>query len=529
MFLYFFVYVCDAQIIVLQPPELADIFNRTKIEGSTAAFGTPYYGQRVTGELLYYKTNGCNAADYDIEINKNHDNEEEEELATIVMVRRGGCHFVTKVQVAESKGAKAIIIADTEGSMSKSDDIKKIIMADDGWGDNIKIPSILISEYDTLHLLKYLKNEKAKKKDDTTKVIVELAWDVPKDHSVEMDMWMSPAITQSLNFLKAYAPYAMKLKTKLDFRPHYWVMSLPGNFKDMCTDESGKFCSLDPDWGGKTTGKDVVEESVRQLCLWQITQYLDTNDPHSGFYSEVWWKYMEAFPTECPHNGPTDDHTLGELCSYNLMKNLTVNIHQVQKCYQQNFDTLLTHELLNKAWSPLALMINNWRYSGPLDPEIVTRAVCTGYKNEQEECRKLFHPSVIEMMEGGIYVDEFHKDGFPLWAVILISIIGGIVGLAISAIAFWKCILPRIKSNMRYAIMDEVRKEVSNYERDTLPLNNPNNGRSNSSGSLSSNNIIGNTGINNNAAFRENEMKSVCNNMSQNFVIASPPNNYDRQ
>jgi len=54
-------------------------------------------------------------------------------------LERGDCHFVTKVRnVALNGGGLAIIID------NKNEDINGVVMADDGTGAGIRIPSVLI-------------------------------------------------------------------------------------------------------------------------------------------------------------------------------------------------------------------------------------------------------------------------------------------------------------------------------------------------------------------------------------------------
>jgi len=64
-------------------------------------------------------------------------------LSTPFMIaERGGCSFVTKVRNMEDVGvAVGIVIDETEG-----EDIADIVMADDGTGAGIRIPSMLISK-----------------------------------------------------------------------------------------------------------------------------------------------------------------------------------------------------------------------------------------------------------------------------------------------------------------------------------------------------------------------------------------------
>merc|ERR1719331_3742519 len=100
------------------------------------------------------------------------------------MVRRGECTFVTKVKVASKKGAHAVIIVDKEDSQLTSHDLQNIIVADDGYGSTISIPSILVSRMDGELLINTVKDKE---------VVVELSWDIPTDKVVAIDLWMSSA------------------------------------------------------------------------------------------------------------------------------------------------------------------------------------------------------------------------------------------------------------------------------------------------------------------------------------------------
>jgi hypothetical protein len=65
---------------------------------------------------------------------------------------RGGCTFVQKVRNMEDAGvAVAIIVDNTEEAVSD------IMMSDDGNGDGIRIPSLLITHEDGMKLMKFLR------------------------------------------------------------------------------------------------------------------------------------------------------------------------------------------------------------------------------------------------------------------------------------------------------------------------------------------------------------------------------------
>lgn len=66
----------------------------------------------------------------------------EQKLATkIAVVERGECTFVTKVRNAERAGASLLVVADNE-----REEVKNVIMGDDGTGTGIRIPSMLIGK-----------------------------------------------------------------------------------------------------------------------------------------------------------------------------------------------------------------------------------------------------------------------------------------------------------------------------------------------------------------------------------------------
>jgi hypothetical protein len=64
-------------------------------------------------------------------------------MVPIVLVDRGQCTFVTKVRNLEKLGVKLAIIADSEEEKSEN-----LIMADDGSGKSINIPSFIIRKND---------------------------------------------------------------------------------------------------------------------------------------------------------------------------------------------------------------------------------------------------------------------------------------------------------------------------------------------------------------------------------------------
>jgi len=74
----------------------------------------------------------------------------------IVMVDRGNCNFVTKARnVQKIGGLFALIINNNE-----DDDIDQLIMADDGSGSDIYIPTVMIYKNDGEKLKKFMSENK---------------------------------------------------------------------------------------------------------------------------------------------------------------------------------------------------------------------------------------------------------------------------------------------------------------------------------------------------------------------------------
>ena len=76
----------------------------------------------------------------------------------MIMVDRGECTFVSKTRnIARSGGQMAIIVNDKPYQQ-----INNVIMSDDGTGNGLKIPSVLISSKDGEILKDYLKQSSTK-------------------------------------------------------------------------------------------------------------------------------------------------------------------------------------------------------------------------------------------------------------------------------------------------------------------------------------------------------------------------------
>jgi hypothetical protein len=427
-----------------------------RIQGSTATFGAPYFGDRVLGMVHYGPGQSgqaphCTVDDYEKDFcsEESSGKEGETKLINVLLLRRGGCSFVTKVKIAQQKCAHAVIIVDKESSNLTDADMRNIIVADDGYGDKIRIPSVLISK------------EKGQKLIDEVQrggeVVAELAWDIPTGKTVNVDMWISSASRESLRFLKEFAPKRRVLNSVISFTPHYAVFGMesgsPGIFNDLCWSTEGKYCAEDPDGAGPITGRHVLEEDLRQLCIHEI--YKKVSAEGKVDYSPQFWDYIEKFGDKCTLDGEGGNQ-FGEACSLAVMREANIDVNRIGSCLSETKDKKLQEQREHPAWSPRAVRINGWRYTGMLEPELVTRAICSGFIKAPQECSDLlaardplvpYQPGAAMVGGGGVTFGE-------LMGWLFLTLV-----LAFGALLVYKRYL---KKEMRITLREEVMLEVRN-------------------------------------------------------------------
>merc|ERR1711865_250046 len=120
-------------------------------------------------------------------------------------------------------------------------------------------------------------------------------------------------------------------------------------------------------------------------------------------FAEPYWNYVEKLPDSCPvAGGSSEDSKFGYACSKKLMEELGIDTTSVDKCVMDTKDEKLKEQRNHQAWSPKALRINGWRYTGMLDADLVTRAVCAGFTEKPTECTELIKArNPFEKYEGG--------------------------------------------------------------------------------------------------------------------------------
>jgi PA domain len=210
----------------------------------------------------------------------------------------GNCTFVKKVRTAQSIGASAVLISHDSNDLPNT-------MANDGSGQDISIPSMLI-DHDTYITVKRVVENRP---NHTGHVVAELAWHKPKfENKVVMDFWYSPVDTHIMEFMTNFSILAQSfdLSEKKDdsndlltFRAH--PILLDGTALGCTHDENERETHADPCHemctnGGRychvphrhMKGRDVVKEALRRLCISR-----DYPNQH------VFWMYLNSFSHDC--------------------------------------------------------------------------------------------------------------------------------------------------------------------------------------------------------------------------------------
>jgi hypothetical protein len=309
----------------------------------------------------------------------------------ILMVNRGGCTFVNKVRNAQRSGAAGVIIADTTclcsaGDACQSDvacEAREPVMADDGSGSDITIPSFLMFKQDSDPIIAALKSNQM--------VRIEMAWSLPNpDARVEYELWTTPTDMVSREFQRQFKEAAVALGDSAYFTPHMYIydglksgcQSIDGKNQcyNLCTN-NGRYCATDPDndLNKGISGADVVKESLRRECIWKI--YGETD----GIGAQ-WWDYVTEFMYRCD----SEDYFASEDCVKDAMAHSAVEKSKVESCISDSGglekdakNSLLESQLAAKEASGVVILpaayVNNAAIRGALEFATIFKAICAGY------------------------------------------------------------------------------------------------------------------------------------------------------
>lgn len=197
----------------------------------------------------------------------------------IIMVERGNCHFVQKAQNAQKFGAAMLLVIDNKWEENP----KNLVMADDGMGSSVYIPSFIIKKSDGESLKKAVTSwEHSKKNHDDSarqkRVVIQADISVATKTKgmIDVDLWYTGAYefrTAGWDF-KDLAEMQDIFSHRIAFEPRAIINRCN---KGLCSKEEkntlcindGKYCPVYPSNienldNGDSLPMNLIMQSIRE-------------------------------------------------------------------------------------------------------------------------------------------------------------------------------------------------------------------------------------------------------------------------
>ena len=401
-----------ASLKVISPQSLIDEYPKG-FESSLGSFGNPPYNSKIIGFLWYpsIDRDGCSPITFIPEgLEMDH---------YIFMFDRGNCSYSLKVKHAQDVGVRAVIIANT----NENEKIDNIIMRDNGMGGNLFIPAMMITKEDADRLKKELK---------TSTVTLKLGFELPQSpEKISVSLVLSSGNEESQEFMKTFYDVGRVFSHfTVNLEIHYVVIQcIACKNRGFDKEEEnclggGRYCAPDPDdlISGGLSGRDVIQEDLRQMCLLDTIKKSDSDFSYDNFFG-----YLKSFSELC--STKLND----KKCSEGIMKSFGFNVKEVERCVKESFEIGSTNLAANKHldkeiefWHSNglhvypAVMINHYLYRGDLETSALMTAICAGYY-------KKFLPEFCRNGAGGNEVEGYSTStvvfGLVLFFGVLLAIL----------------------------------------------------------------------------------------------------------
>lgn len=356
-----------------------------QLDHRSALFGNFPVGSTVSGNLYYTRrtlcgdeTPGTPAAI--------------QQQGYFLLVDRGGCSFVEKVRNAQKDNATAVLIADNTCLCTFPEDVCSAdqvcedgepTMDDDGTGDDIRIPSMLLLKPDA----DKIKNELV----SGQMIQLELSWPVPQAENgvTEYTLWMTPDDVVSNHFLLTFLDAATSLGDKAVFHPRMYIHDgtergcrVYGD-SDPCMGyctNYGRYCEPSSYYDLETydhKGTLMMVENLRRACIW------DSYGKADGI-GAVWWTYIQLWIQRCG----TSQYSTS--CAESLYETSGIDHQTIEECMEESgdfrndvsntfFDQYIDEALdYDVSFSP-SLFVNGAIIRGALTFGTVLEAICMTY------------------------------------------------------------------------------------------------------------------------------------------------------
>ena len=391
----------SSKISIIHPPELASKFLEINISAVYSSFGKIPFNFYTQGEIYYDNiTNniqGCSPLNYTLKIKEFDD-------FPILLLKRGGCSYVTKVRNAQIAKAKMVFIINNEPG-----NINHLVMGDDGTGIDITIPSVLITQEVGEILIEYYLKKKKKEK-----IIVDISFDGISSDKVVVELFFSSYEKRAYTFIENMRKYFDEFENNVIFVPQYVIFKSPFYRSDKpsktenCVSK-GLYCSLPKPSSVIKDGRAIVLENLRQKCL------------HKKYESNMdfYYSYMSIFYSKCLNlNNPK----FNAKCSKLVLSDMGLNETDLDGCFAESFgisdvnddkgyenDNYLLKELYKTKENYLintlpALYINKIPLLGSITEMNLVDALCNAVRTKPDICQVPLPTKAMKLSKGIIII-----------------------------------------------------------------------------------------------------------------------------
>ena len=316
-----FVQFIYSDITVIGPSELSSMFKNQIISMTFDKIGKSSYDFYTRGQL-FYDENNIEACD-SVKTPKPMVDSQYNENFKILIAKRGGCSFVHKARNAQVAGYSMVIVVN-----NMQTDIKKIIMTDDGSGNDIYIPIAMISKDDGEKIINFMQSNKE------SPIIVEINFikKVGKYKKIDFKLFFSSSELRAYELFNNLAQYMNKFEDQVNFTPIYVVHRAPfydenNPIRVVNCVSKGKYCYFPKETTIINDGQAIIMEDLRQKCVYNYALIKEN--------IFVYLNYLKYFHAECLIKG--DKPQFNENCAKKVLKSLGYPIIDIDSCIAKSF------------------------------------------------------------------------------------------------------------------------------------------------------------------------------------------------
>ncbi|CAD8092965.1 unnamed protein product [Paramecium sonneborni] len=430
------------QLKIQSPKETTDFPDALSVEYSIANFGHIPYGKKMSA--LLFIPPSIDDQDKVLKLCDEPIMRSEYQYSQSygdkwLIVRRGDCPFTRKAIIAQKLQAKLLIIVD-----NRDEKVEQIMMADDGNGYQVDIPSVLISKSEGEKVISYLKKSTA------LYLVGHIEFKLSQTLSQTNVLFgLNIENKDTFRLINEFRPIYLELKNDIKFSIFYEVLRCFTCEKDEWKIENpdclggGRYCQFDPNGVAFGSGSDVLKEQLRQTCIWQVD-------------SELWWSYMNYFTKKCTKENEFDKCFESFVNSEDKVK--------IQQCIQSSYrdqnklekgeNSILESHFQLRYQSGIifypGVSINSVAYRGNIEADEIKEAICASFKEMPEQCKEQ-----VLVISPNLQVENSY-----FWLIIVV-ITSSVLFILFIVFIYRR----RMNLIMEKQIRDKVGEQVNNYVR----------------------------------------------------------------